>query len=100
MANNHCKRWTPEEEQRVMRQVRAFPQNLNKCFLLVSEEIGRTPTAVSTHWYTKLSKDPRNTCFFWASSDNVTKNRKNGLGIHSNVSIWRRLLTVLRSLGR
>lgn len=92
------KKWTEEEEQRLIRQVRAFPQNLNKCFLIVSEEIERTPAAVASHWYSVTSKRPDVLCFFTASAKHVAKNRKNGEGVPSNPSIWRRLLTVLRSL--
>ena len=92
------KKWTEEEEQRLIRQVRAFPQNLNKCFLIVSEEIERTPAAVASHWYSVTSKRPEVICFFTASAKHVAKNRKNGEGVPSNPSIWRRLLTVLRSL--
>ena len=92
------KKWTEEEEQRLIRQVRAFPQNLNKCFLIVSEEIERTPAAIASHWYSVTSKRPEVICFFTASAKHVAKNRKNGEGVPSNPSIWRRLLTVLRSL--
>ena len=28
-----ARKWTPEEDARLLRQVRAFPQNLHKCFL-------------------------------------------------------------------
>ena len=92
------KKWTEDEEQRLIRQVRAFPQNLNKCFLIVSEEIERTPAAIASHWYSVTSKRPEVICFFTASAKHVAKNRKNGEGVPSNPSIWHRLLTVLRSL--
>lgn len=93
-----CKKWTAEEDQRLLRQVRAFPQNLHKCFLIVSEEIGRTESAVSGHWYTVLSKKPEALCFFTASPKHVSKNRKNGMGVESSSSIWRRLMAVIRSI--
>lgn len=92
------KKWTEEEEQRLIRQIRAFPQNLNKCFLIVSEEIERTPAAIASHWYSVTSKRPDVLCFFTASAKHVAKNRKSGEGVPSNPSIWRRLITVLRSL--
>lgn len=44
-----CKKWTAEEEKRLLQQVSASPQNLTKCFLAVSESIGRTPQAVANH---------------------------------------------------
>lgn len=43
------KKWTAEEEALLLRQVRAFPQNLNKCFVIVSESTGRSKSAVANH---------------------------------------------------
>lgn len=97
MSRNYRK-WTREEDQRILRQVKAFPQNLSKCFMLVAEEIDRTPSAVANHWYTKVSKDPEALCFFTASPVHISKNRKNGAGVESNGSIWRRLLRIIRGL--
>lgn len=96
---NHCKRWTLEEDRILLNKVRVFPQNLHKCFLIVAEEVERTPGAVANHWYSKVSKDPANVCFFTASPRHVSKNRKNGMGVESNNSIWRRLMRIIRSIG-
>ena len=92
------RKWTEEEDNRLLRQVRAFPQNLNRCFLIVSEEIRRTPGAVANHWYTVVSKKPDSVCFFTASPKHVSRNRKNGNGVESNRSIWQRLMSVIRDL--
>lgn len=94
--NNNFRRWTEEEDARLLRQVRTFPQNLHKCFLMVSEETGRTPTAVQAHWYAVVSKKPEALCFFTASPHHISKNRKNGMGIATSESVWRRLLRVIR----
>jgi len=102
-TKKHCRAWSNSEDERLIRQVKAFPQNLSKCFLIVSEEIGRTETAVAAHWYQKLSKSERlqkEPLFFTASPKSVSKNRKNSMGVESSPSIWRRLITVLRSLGK
>lgn len=96
--NRHCKRWAAEEDATILRYVKARPQNLHRCFLAVAEQTGRTESAVQGRWYGHVSKDPRNTCFFTASPKHVSRNRKNGIGEESNSSIWRRLMTVLRSL--
>lgn len=92
------RKWTAEEDERLLRQVRAFPQNLHKCFLIVGEEIGRSDKAVQAHWYSVVSKKPENMCFFTASARHVSKNRKNGMGVESNMSIWRRLMNIIRNL--
>lgn len=89
------RKWTTEEERVLIDQVRVFPQNLTKCFLIVAETLDRTPTAVASHWYTKTSKNPEVMCFFTASPVHVSKNRKNGMGEESSQSVWRRLLRVL-----
>ena len=89
------RRWTTQEEKRVVRQVLAFPQNLSRCFLIVGEEIDRTKGAVENRWYSKLSKDPEVQAFFVASPQHVSINRKNGMGQPSNERIWKRLLRVL-----
>lgn len=106
MANSNRK-WTSEEDQILLRYIKANPQNLHKCFLMVSEHLTesgspRTPQGVQAHWYTVLSKkdNVNSLCFFTASAKHVSKNRKNGAGVESNPGIWRRLITVLRSLTR
>ena len=100
MGQTKSKRWTASEEARLINQVRVFPQNLHKCFLIVSEETGRTPGAVANHWYTVTSKKPENMCFFTASEKHVSKNRKNGIGEESNSNIWRRLVRIIRNIGK
>lgn len=97
MNNEVRKRWTKEEDDRLFRQIKAFPGNLSKCFLIVSEEIGRTPAACASHWYSSLSKKAE-VAFFTASSKHMALNRKNGEGVPSTESIWRKLLRVINRL--
>jgi hypothetical protein len=102
MANQN-KKWTAEEDAVLLRYVRNYPHNLHKCFLMVSEHLTdagtpRSVTGVQAHWYSVLSKKPESLCFFTASAKHVSKNRKNGEGVASNTSIWRRLLNVIRGL--
>ena len=99
MANKskkQIKKWSQSEDDMLMRQVKAYPQNLAKCFLVVAQQTQRSQGAVANRWYTKVSKDPKNIAFFTASSKHVSKNRKNGAGVASNYSIWRKLLSVLK----
>lgn len=94
----HGKRWTRQEDLRLIRQIQARPQNLHQCFLIIAEELGRTESGVAGRWYTTVSKDPANMCFFTASPKHVSKNRKNGMGEESSYSIWRRLLNIIRNI--
>lgn len=102
MARTNSK-WSQEEDDVLLRYVRQYPHNLHKCFMMVSEHLSddghpRTPTGVQAHWYSVLSKKPEALCFFTASSQHVSKNRKNGTGVPSTQSIWRRLLNIIRGL--
>lgn len=96
--SNANKKWTEAEDDMLLRQVSAFPQNLTRCFTIVSEVTGRSKSAVANHWYAVVSKKPDATCFFTASSKHVSRNRKNGQGVESSTSIWHRLLRVIRNL--
>ena len=93
-------RWTPREERLLLDEVRAFPQNLARCFMLVSESTGRTQSAVANHWYTVTSKKPEALCFFTASPKHVSKNRKNGMGIATNESLWRKFMRIINTFVR
>lgn len=95
-ATSKGRPWTPEEDAVLTRYVKAGVTNLHACFLAVAEQIGRTPTAVASHWYSVLSKkDP---LFGTISEKHWAKNRKNGKGVPSTPSIWRRVLAILRNL--
>lgn len=92
------RRWTNEEDQILLRHVKARPQNLHYCFMMVSEMIGRTEGAIANHWYSVVSKKPEVLCFFTASPHHVSRNRKNGAGVESNGSVWRRFVSILRNI--
>lgn len=92
------RKWTEEEDDYLLQQVKAMPQNLTQCFIAVSRNIDRSPNAVANHWYQVVSKRPDVTCFFTASSHHLSRNRKNGAGVQINRSIWQRLMQVIRNL--
>lgn len=100
MTNRINRRWTSREDQKLLDQVRVFPQNLHRCFMIVAEETGRTPSAVAGRWYTKVSKRPEALCFFTASPRHVSKNRKNGMGIATSESIWRKFMRIINTFVR
>ena len=95
-STRRIKRWTPEEDRRLLQQIRVFPQNLSKCFIIVGEVLDRTPTACAARWYTKLSKDPSNAIFLTVSEKHKVVNRKNGEGETSSRSVFQRILRILR----
>lgn len=93
------RKWTDEEDRILLEHLKVGTGNFHACFLAVAEEIDRTPTAIAAHWYAVLSKrTDLPPVVVTASENQVQRNRKNGKGVESNPSIWRRLLAVLRSL--
>lgn len=97
MATN--RKWTSMEDAEIIRYVERYPQNLKKCFLMVSEVIDRTPGAVAYRWYSHVSKDPANLCFFTASQVHISPNRKNAEGVANTTNIWNRLKRALHAIG-
>lgn len=93
------RKWTKEDDECLLRYIRNDSTSLNACFIAVAEQIGRTPSAVSSHWYASLSKRPDVKAFFFASSKHICMNRKNGKGVESNSSIWNRLLRAIKIIG-
>lgn len=88
--------WTKSEEDRLLRQITAFPGNISWCCMIVAPEIGRSQKACAHHWYRVLSKRPGVIVNLNVSEKQVLKNRKNGKGMPSNSRIWKRVLLILR----
>ena len=84
------KLWTIEEDQYLIDHLKSYSYNLQKGFLIASQHLNRTSTAISCRWYTKLSK--QTPIFMVASSKKATINRKNSENtIRSNNSIWNKI---------
>lgn len=100
--NQPKKHWTKAEDKRLLRQIEAFPHNLNACFAIVAEELGRTPTSVSSHWYNTLSKKDGILNYGLVSKKKVLINRKidrkNCYVAKNTPSIWRKLLRVIQTI--
>lgn len=92
------RKWTAEEDERLLRQIKSFPQNLSRCFIIVAEEIGRTPQAVQSHWYTVLSKKPGVLALGTITPTYFSRNRKNGMGVEIPRTIWQRFCHLVRHL--
>lgn len=97
MSNN--RKWSEQEDLVLLRQVKAYPQNLKRAFVIASEELDRTTNACMNRWYTVVSKkeDKMNTCFLTISKERVGRNRKNCSDIieESRLSKWRRILNII-----
>lgn len=94
-----CKRWTEQEDNRLLRQVKTYPHNLHNCFMIVAEELNRTPQAVANHWYAKLSKDPKVIVYGLMTAKQFYRNRKNcKTGTPISPSIWQRFLNLIKKI--
>ena len=88
------KRWTNEEDERLIKNVRNYPTNLKHAFMLTSKEIQRTPGAVASRWYLYVSKSGA-TPFLTMSGKHIAANRKNGKGVPTKLSLYKRVLALL-----
>lgn len=86
--------WTPHEEDRLIENVKNNVTNLTKAFKVTSNEIQRTPSAISAHWYARTSKDSKHTLFLTCSGKHVAVNRKNGKGKPSKVSVFKKICAI------
>lgn len=91
--STHGGKWTTEEDAVLERYIDSGVANLKATFIRVSEQIGRTPTAVAAHWYGVLSKGKLH--YSTVTPTYVTKNRKNGAGVPINSSIWQRVFRII-----
>ena len=94
------KRWSPEEDTRLVKIVSEHSGNLHEAFRLFMQEFPeRTFTATSLRWYSVLRKrEDINTCFITIdrkhrhpNSKNITKSASNKM----KVSIWKKILNLL-----
>lgn len=97
------RRWNNEEDELLLRHVRSNPQNLHKCFMVVSEYLTdagtpRTAAAVQAHWYSVLSKKPGVLAFGTITPQYFSRNRKNGEGVSISANIWQKFCNLIRNL--
>lgn len=95
------RRWTNEEEQVLIDQVRINPSNLSRAFRNASNIIGRSPHSCEQRWYGKVRHSEA--VFMTISANNtISTNQKNVYnGTNDNTqnspSIWQRFLGFLRA---
>ena len=75
MKRNAYPRWTEGEEEILIDEIGKNPTNLKACFVATAEIIGRTPGAISNHYYTKTAKSDK-VSFITMGRTSVVKNKK------------------------
>ena len=94
------RRWTSEEEQVLIDQVRINPSNLSRAFRNASNITGRSPHSCEQRWYGKVRHSEA--VFMTVGANNtISTNQKNVFhGTTDNTqnrqSIWERFLGFLR----
>lgn len=68
------KRWTDEEEQVLISQVKIHSRNLAEAFRVTSTMIDRTEDSIRQHWYLKCNKESY--CFLTVGNRTININRK------------------------
>lgn len=69
-------RWTPGEEDILIDEIGKNPTNLKASFFAASEIIGRTPGAISGHYYQKMVGNPDVMAVLTVGRHSVVQNRK------------------------
>lgn len=88
------RRWTNEEDQVLIDQVRQNPSNLARAFRATSDIIGRSPHCVKQRWYGKVRHSE--TVFMTIGTNAMSVNSKNSDNTQPvSVPIWRRILRLL-----
>lgn len=89
------KRWTFEEDNILIEEVKLHPTNLQVAFKIAACRIQRTQTAVSLRWYRVLRKE-NNFIYGVFSDKSYSMNIKNGEGkLTKKKSIFNRIKKLL-----
>lgn len=89
------KRWSVQEEDRLIKNVENHVLCLSKAFEITSKELQRSPGAVANHWYSRTSTQCGRTLFATVSGKHVAVNRKNSKGQPITVPLYKKILAVL-----
>lgn len=88
------KRWTNEEEQVLISQVKQNPGNLARAFRATSEIIGRNPHSIEQRWYGKVRHSE--TVFMTIGANAMNVNSKVGNNPQPvRLPIWKKVLKLL-----
>ena len=88
------RRWTNEEDQVLIDQVRQNPSNLARAFRATSDVIGRSSHSIEQRWYGKVRHSE--TVFMTIGANNMSVNSKVSDNTQPvRLPIWRRILRLL-----
>lgn len=88
------RRWTSEEEQVLIDQVRINPSNLSRAFRNTSNITGRSPHSCEQRWYGKVRH--YEAVFMTIGANTMSINSKNSDNTQPvRLPIWRRILNLL-----
>lgn len=90
--------YSTEEDNTILRYIKAHPQNLKFCFMTVAEQIGRSSESVRKHWYNKLSRQHDVKAYILASESSVIVNRKCSPGVDSTPSVWKKIIAIINRI--
>ncbi|MBQ9391987.1 MAG: hypothetical protein IJU02_07360 [Lachnospiraceae bacterium] len=97
--NNNRKRWTEDEDLVVYRLVKDHLENMKVAFEEAANQLGRTPNAVCTRWYSYISKQQGSMAFMLLSESKSWPNRKNPKEntpkLEVKKSLWNKILRAL-----
>lgn len=98
------KKWTKEEDDRLIKAVSENSGNIQQVFRMLAEELGRTRGAVEIRWYGVLNnpnhpKYRGTACFITISRKKRLINNKiessKRVSIPHRVSLWNRILKLI-----
>lgn len=90
-----------EEEEIIVKAIKANPHNLSEAFREAAKKLGRTENAVSYRWYTKTRLN--SVCFITVSQSKEFKNGKNYIPNSGHINsptslsktLWEKIKTLL-----
>ena len=97
--------WTDEEKQILINELIENSDNIQACFFEVSKKINRTPGAISTYWYSSLSREEGVNVYGTLTYKNYSRNRKLGQGVRNKkgtngvpitTSFWERFVRMIK----
>lgn len=91
------KRWTREEDEILISNIKKYSSNLAAAFKIVAEETGRSYIAVKLRWYTKY-KNSGVVFFTTVSQSNQIVNSKISNDCLEHPTTLSRVLRIIRNL--